>query len=80
MSKNSQSETLEPFKRRKWVVAANDLPGVPAGTRGRVLTIVGFRWVRYRVAFDNGIERGSINREDLATAAEFEERRNGDAA
>jgi hypothetical protein len=80
MSKNSKSETPEPLKRRKWVVAANDLPGIPAGTRGRVLTVVGFRWVRYRVSFDNGRERGSISREDLATPDEYAKLRDGEAA
>ncbi|MCH7789706.1 MAG: hypothetical protein IH940_09730 [Acidobacteria bacterium] len=80
MPQNSEPETLEPLKRRMWVVAANDLPGIPSGTRGRVLTVVGFRWVRHRVTFDNGVERGSISREDLATPAEFAKRLEGDAA
>jgi hypothetical protein len=33
-----------------------DLPGVPAGTPGRVILANGFNWQRYRVAFVNGIE------------------------
>ena len=45
-----------------------------------VLTVVGFRWLRHRVVFDNGVERGSISREDLATPAEFAKRLDGDAA
>src|SRR5437867_3745317 len=31
-----------------------DLPGVPAGTQGRVLLANGFAWKRYTVAFENG--------------------------
>ena len=34
------------------VEAKVDLPGVPAGTRGRVILANGFNWLRYRVAFD----------------------------
>jgi len=34
------------------VEAKVDLPGVPAGTKGRVILANGFNWLRYRVAFD----------------------------
>ena len=44
------------FSRRDRVVAAEDLPGVPKGTPGTVLTVTGLSWIRYRVHFDNGIE------------------------
>ena len=54
------------FRRKQTVVARQDLPGVPAGTTGTVLTSVGLTWVRYRVRFDNGVEIGSIDVEKLA--------------
>ncbi len=50
------------------MAAAHDLPGVPAGTTGKVLLIGGFSWVRYRVRFDNGAERGMLDAKDLTTA------------
>ncbi len=49
------------FKVRAKVVAAADLPGVPAGTPGRVTLKNGFRWTRYRVYFDNGEDIGSLD-------------------
>ena len=44
------------YSQRDRVVAAEDRPGVPAGTRGRVVMVTGMSWIRYRVAFDNGVE------------------------
>jgi hypothetical protein len=62
------------FKQHQKVAAAHDLPGVPAGTTGKVLLVNGFSWVRYRVRFDNGTERGMLSADDLTTAAEAAER------
>ena len=42
-------------------MAAAALVGVPVGTPGRVATVNGFRWRRYWVAFDNGVEIGSLD-------------------
>jgi hypothetical protein len=61
------------FKQHQKVAAARDLPGVPAGTPGKVLLIGGYSWVRYRVRFENGVERGMLHAEDLTTAAEAAE-------
>lgn len=51
------------------VLAAEDLPGVPAGTRGRVILKNGFSWIRYRVWFEtehpNGSDVGSLERSQL---------------
>jgi len=60
----------EPFKRKDRVVAAVDLPGVPAGTEGKVIMVAGFTWIRYWVRFENGVERGSINRANLVRPGE----------
>ena len=54
-----------PLKRKERVVAAMDLPGIPAGTTGKVFFVAGFDWIRYWVRWDNGVERGSINRKAL---------------
>jgi hypothetical protein len=60
------ASTTDELKRRDQVVAAVDLPGVPAGTPGRVMIRNGLRWIRYRVRFDNGAEIGSLDRAQLA--------------
>ena len=56
---------------RDKVVAAVDLPGVPAGSPGRVTLKNGFRWTRYRVYFDNGRDVGSLDRAQLALRDEW---------
>lgn len=53
------------------VVAAVDLPGVPAGTPGKVTLKNGFRWIRYRVLFSNGVDMGSLDRAQLALRDEW---------
>jgi hypothetical protein len=59
---------LAPLRRHQKVRAAVDLPGVPAGTKGKVTLVNGFEaWVRYRVIFENGVDRGQILREQLDT-------------
>jgi hypothetical protein len=59
------------FSQHQKVVAAHDLPGIPAGTPGKILLINGLSWVRYRVLFDGGdkraIERGMLSAGDLTT-------------
>lgn len=57
---------LAPLRRRQKVRAATDLVGVPAGTKGRVTLVNGLGpWIRYRVIFENGVDRGSLVREKL---------------
>ncbi|MFM7509460.1 MAG: hypothetical protein ACKO5A_07925 [Actinomycetota bacterium] len=67
------SANVRPLRRRQKVVAAVDLPGVPAGTHGRVQLVNGFSWVRYRVHFDNGEELGFLDRDQLVTAKEWKQ-------
>jgi hypothetical protein len=43
------------------VVATSDLPGVPSGTKGKVLLANGMNWRRYRVLFENGRELGHLD-------------------
>ena len=42
-----------------------DLPGVPAGSDGKVILANGFNWQRYRVFFDNGAEVGDLDHRHL---------------
>jgi hypothetical protein len=57
------------FKKHQKVVAARDLPGIAAGTPGKILLINGLSWVRYRVLFEGPIERGMLSADDLTTPA-----------
>lgn len=43
------------------VEAKVELPGVPAGTAGKVILANGFNWLRYRVQFTNGAELGDLD-------------------
>lgn len=47
------------------VKAKRDLPGVPEGTAGKVILTGGFAWKRYRVRFDNGVEIGFLDADDI---------------
>ena len=53
------------FRRRQKVVAVVDLPGVPAGTFGKVWFVSGVTWIRYHVQFENGIELANVDGGDL---------------
>ncbi len=55
-----QTEQLD-LDRGDRVEAAVDLPGVPAGTQGKVILANGFNWLRYRVRFDTGAELGDLD-------------------
>lgn len=59
------------LKRKSKVVAAVELPGVPAGTTGTVILVDGIRWIRYWVRFDNGVELGSIDGSQLSTMKDW---------
>ena len=59
------------LKRHEKVVANIDLPGVPAGTRGKVLTATGITWIRCRVLFENGVEQGLLDGRHLVRPRDF---------
>ena len=59
------------FKRHEKVMSNIDLPGVPAGTPGKVLLPTGLTWFRYRVLFANGVERGSLDARHLVRPKDF---------
>jgi hypothetical protein len=60
------------FDRHQKVVAAVDLPHVPAGTPGRVLYVAGVTWFRYHVRFDNGEILSSLDATQLADRKDWE--------
>jgi hypothetical protein len=66
--------TEQVFKRHAKVVAAVDLPHVPAGTPGRVLYVAGVTWIRYHVLFDNGESLSSLDADQLMARDEWERR------
>lgn len=50
------------------VATTVDLPGVPAGTEGKVILANGFNWLRYRVKFANGAEVADLDGRHLVPA------------
>ncbi|MBK5221879.1 MAG: hypothetical protein JJE52_03185 [Acidimicrobiia bacterium] len=65
----ADTDTADQLKRHQKVAAATALVGVPVGTKGKVLLVNGLGpWIRYRVLFTNGIERGNVLREQLEAA------------
>lgn len=68
----AKGATLDELKRGDRVRALDDLPGVPAGTYGRVYLVSGFTWTRYRVMFDNGVDIGSLDGSVLVRPKDYE--------
>ena len=67
-------DTLPHNLQKKEVVkAAIDLRGVPQGTTGQVIISNGLDWVRYLVAFDNGVEVGCLHRDKLIREDEWDD-------
>ena len=58
--------------KQQEVVAATDLKGVPEGTSGKVMLSNGLDWVRYWVKFENGVEMGSLHRNKLVSAEDWD--------
>ena len=68
-----ENDTLPHNLQKKEIVkAAINLRGVPEGTMGRVILSSGLDWVRYWVAFDKGVELGSLHRDKLVREAEWD--------
>ena len=69
-----KNDTLPHNLQKKEVVkAAINLRGVPEGTTGQVILSNGLDWVRYWVAFDNGVEVGSLHRDKLIREDEWDD-------
>lgn len=58
-----------PYRERDKVQVAEALPGVPVGTKGKVLMVTGLTWIRYRVKFANGVELNLIDGRYLEPAS-----------
>lgn len=56
------------LKVNEKVTAIADLPGVPSGTKGKVMLANGMNWRRYRVAFANGAELGHLDARHIGKA------------
>ncbi len=52
--------------------ADGSLRGVPEGTRGRVVSVTGLSWIRYRVQFANGREINLVDEKHLRPASSLE--------
>lgn len=59
------------LKRHGKVVANIDLPGVAAGTKGKILQKTGVTWIRYRVLFANGVEHGLLDGRHIVAPKDF---------
>lgn len=59
------------FSAHEKVVLTEDVPGVPAGTRGKVMLRTGFNWIRYRVRFENDVEVAWLEDHQLANPKEY---------
>lgn len=58
--------TTDTLRRHQKVAAGEGILGVEPGTKGKVLLVNGMGpWIRYRVLFANGVERGNVLRESL---------------
>ncbi len=60
---------MATFREKDRVEAAEDLSAVPEGTPGTVIQVTGLDWIRYRVQFDNGVERNLIDGKRLRPVA-----------
>jgi hypothetical protein len=67
------TKTGDTLKVKEKVVAARHMPGIPEGTKGKVVMVAGFEWIRYWVRFENGQVRGSIDRSKLARVKDWQE-------
>jgi hypothetical protein len=63
--------TAIDLPRHAKVRAHVDLPGVPAGMKGKVLQVSGVTWIRYRVLFENGVEHGLLDGRHLVRPKDF---------
>jgi hypothetical protein len=59
-------EGLDVFDK---VEATVELPGVPVGTKGKVVLVNGFEWPRYHVLFDNGESVANLDGRHVARRA-----------
>ena len=62
-----------PFKRGTKVRLVDDIPGYPAGSRGKVAVANGFAWTRYWVRFADGESIGHIDHSSVIKAKDYDQ-------
>ena len=65
--------TEAPFRRGEKVISTEAIDHVPEGTKGKVMLVNGFSWIRYWVHFDDGTDIGSIDQAKLVRAKEWKD-------
>jgi len=61
-----------PLKRGTKVRLVDDIPGYPAGSKGKVAVANGFTWQRYWVRFADGESIGHIDHSSLVRAKDYD--------
>ena len=61
-----------PFKRGQKVRLVDDLPGHPAGAKGKVAVANGFTWLRYWIRFPDGSTAGHVDHHSLVRARDYD--------
>jgi hypothetical protein len=56
------------LKVNQKIVSIVDLPGVPAGTTGKITLANGFNWIRYSVRFSNGVRKTFLDARHIKAA------------
>lgn len=70
----ASSKSIEdPFTKNEAVRATLDLPGVPQGTTGKVKLVNGFSWTRYWVFFENGVDLGQLDENEIVRPRHWDE-------
>ena len=73
---NAAAPTAElqatPYTRGTKVRLLDDIPGYPAGSKGKVAVANGFAWQRYWVRFADGQSVGHIDHSHLVKAKDYD--------
>ena len=61
-----------PFKRGQKIRLVDDIPGYPAGSRGKVAVANGFSWLRYWIRFNDGSTVGHVDHNSVVRAKDYD--------
>lgn len=61
-----------PYKRGQKVRLVDDIPGHPAGSKGKVAVANGFSWLRYWIRFPDGSTAGHVDHGSLVKAKDYD--------
>lgn len=62
----------DPYTRGTKVRLVDDIPGYPAGSKGKIAVANGFAWQRYWVRFADGESVGHIDHDSLVKAKDYD--------